>query len=758
MKNHTILIPVIMIFVFLSLAACTGSLDSSDSLAAPGIGIDRCYACHMDTGYSFYNPSFALTNQQIYAVWASSGHGNLETHYSYTFGITTFGFPDLDNYMEESCVPCHDPNMDSQYVSVLAADGAPGGSITPRPVVGCEACHGSGDGHMNASFPVPYPVPDYERCGQCHNSDFDHNLYHPEADNLLEDYIESKHIRSLAPFSNLPIAPLCAACHSDEGARIYVDMDWAAVPAGDPPISDAHPVQCRTCHDAHDPGRLQARSVGIGSEEFRLCNRCHLLDDGAGNPGVHYHEGWGDEYLITDTHIAAAGSFPGGSFRGANQNAISGYAVSPDNERVCRNCHNVHSGDLTINKQWVMSAHADTSAPGAWAHYNWTERSGEVRSDGSSASNREACQRCHTTTGYIAFADAGAPSDTSYYPDLLPFDPDYKPEMLYCYGCHEDNAGGLRDPGPYTARYDVISGGNVLGTGSFAYTDLAGSNVCMPCHTARISGEAIGNINNPSVSFSNISFLDGHYLSAGATLFMAAGYEFAYTSANVYANYSFYAHDGIGIDEVTEVSVNGPCVGCHLTSNESHGFMPVDHSPGGEITEITSDICNECHTGQYALSPEELEEQKEGFHAAMDALEHALADNGLFFKPNYPYFFNTSGGFPAPQYWQYNWLTSGDTNTNGSQTGKNNMGAAFNFSLLHHEPGAWAHNRLYGKLLIFDSINWLEAASAVANSSVYTLPVPDSTIDLSAFPSAARYIQGDDDTANDSSVNRPGIY
>jgi len=65
---------------------------------------------------------------------------------------------------------------------------------------------------------------------------------------------------------------------------------------------------------------------------------------------------------------------------------------------------------------------------------------------------------------------------------------------------------------------------------------------------------------------------------------------------------------------------------------------------------------------------------------------------------------------------------------------------------LEHGPGSYAHNRLYVKLLIFDSIDWLD------NN------VPDGTVDLSVFPEAAWYLQGDSTTDNDSAVSRPGIY
>ena len=41
-------------------------------------------------------------------------------------------------------------------------------------------------------------------------------------------------------------------------------------------------------------------------------------------------------------------------------------------------------------------------------------------------------------------------------------------------------------------------------------------------------------------------------------------------------------------------------------------------------------------------------------------------------------------------------------------TGKNNMGAAFNYNLLIHDRGGVAHNRYYTRRLIYDAIDWLD--------------------------------------------------
>jgi hypothetical protein len=44
------------------------------------------------------------------------------------------------------------------------------------------------------------------------------------------------------------------------------------------------------------------------------------------------------------------------------------------------------------------------------------------------------------------------------------------------------------------------------------------------------------------------------------------------------------------------------------------------------------------------------------------------------------------------------------------------MGAAFNFNLLVHDPGAFVHNRMYVKRLIYDSIDWVD--DGIMNYSV----------------------------------------
>jgi len=55
------------------------------------------------------------------------------------------------------------------------------------------------------------------------------------------------------------------------------------------------------------------------------------------------------------------------------------------------------------------------------------------------------------------------------------------------------------------------------------------------------------------------------------------------------------------------------------------------------------------------------------------------------------------------------------------------MGAAFNYNLLKHDPGAFAHNSNYVKRLIYDSIDWLDDNQLNHSAGVTLNALPDST-------------------------------
>lgn len=721
--RSTVVLPAVVLAMAL-LGACgnsgkkTTSPATAQNLAsATAVGLNACTTCHT-----------AVT-----ADWLASRHANLDP-----VGLDSPGNPTLDQ-ISGCSVNCHDPGGDSGRL-VAGYTGN-----VRRPVVGCEACHGPGNLHAQGGGTGP--------------------------------------------------------------------IGFAATDAG-------------------AIGSTQA------SAQFRTCTRCHELLDTAGTgPATATHDAGGSDprvvaagisankNSITDTHFAKPSDWT--STDGINTHhspsdfiAISGYAMDFADEKVCSNCHNPHK-NATINREWAQSAHADrqgakedpsTSAPlgsgffsSAWAHYNWScDGTSTTACGGTAASpgDRRPCQRCHTTTGFIAYADAISAGDAGRVTAirtgqvaLVPYTASFKPEMLKCNGCHTDNRGTLRNPGPVTANYDFVSGGITYGQSSHTYPDIKGSNLCMACHTGRENGDSIKSavLSGPTLTtFGNVSFINSHYLTAGGTIFRVTGYTF---TGRDYANVDFYKHDKIGSPDAPDTGSNGPCIGCHLSrpnGNGNHIFLPVSRVRSGEtvtITGIASEVCFQCHGPNDVLMLDLVREQRELFNEALEAQKDQLEKRGYFFTDANPYFYALrsnaglasvttgstivtlqGGTFPTtikgavstpvndrfrvdsdglyyavksrdsdtqitlqspfagaptpPGGAAYtiigdavkNWLTTSgqapfalpDSDATGATSGKNNMGAAFNFNLFKHDPGAYAHNRYYVKRLLYDSIDWLD--------------------------------------------------
>ena len=712
------LVLVLAVLLAATIWGCSSNRDSAsvsttdDTLEnAATLGVGNCLTCHL--------PGVATT-------WLMGVHGN----------------PDLSPVAitDPDCLVCHDQLGDGGQLSA-----ATGGAEENRSLVSCESCHGGGQFHSGVG-PLPYVKPDSARCGQCHNASFPHG-FAPEGAGIVEDFEASPHTRSLndhvfAEEGSTDVRARCSKCHSDEGAKLYLDVDGdydflsATLPNTVAPVSDANAISCRTCHSPHDEkSLLESETTGtlgvvLRSSEFNTCTNCHQLLDDAGDKIIAYHDPAANSHgalgeIITDTHFAEPGNFDGAA-RGVNQNDIAGYAMDFADERACRNCHNPHNADTTLNEQWAESGHANKAAEAAWAHYNWTEVSGAVRNDGSATSDRTSCQRCHTTRGLIkVLTETGG--DTTAYVPFMDYDPSYKPEMLHCNGCHSNNLGGLRAVGPITADYTDAP---------TLYPDALGSNICLACHTGRESGETV---KASTADFSDAGFINSHYLTAGGTVFARTGYEYDVDgdpATDDYANVPFFAHDMIGTPGEPGTGDKGPCIGCHLSSPESHLFLPVTVDEGtGLIGEITSTVCAECHAGQFELTPAELNEEKEHYLESLEVLAAQLGAAGHPFLGGYPYF------------------AAGDWTNGGTVDGMDLMGAAFNFNLLEHDPGGYAHNRFYAKRLIYDSIDYIDNIlfDESVGAAIDAL-VTSGDLDAGVAEVAKAYLDGDSGTAG---VQRP---
>lgn len=557
------------------------------------------------------------------------------------------------------------------------------------------------------------------QCRTCHNP---HN-----AGGLLFEDVESRgNVIATAEYAT------CTSCHMSDKAAVVasedVDEDGNLLPDFDQTELMYHEtVYYRVLTDTHydDPETTDTiEGYVVDPLSDRACRDCHNIhtveeiraDDDSRNFSNTINDQWSKSAhggFIGEIKLAVA------EFYG---DALDDVPPGLDKNRTIEQM-------IAIKEAGVTDEEA-----AAWSHYDW-DATTEFDVDDGIVNDRASCQMCHTATGAKNFLSDPENYDplNNDFSHLDGWDLDGGPngetvssgqnELLYCWGCHSDNAGGLRNPGAIPRPY-AVGGTQVV------IPDIGNSNICVNCHGARGNMEEYELAEDPATDMSALApgfgpgtknVTEAHYLVAAATLFSEdtrIGYEYA---GQDYSNVGFFGHDGIGLNEDDPESGAGPCVRCHMEVDEdSHLFKVVDKDADGVITAIrTQATCNECHADPFVMDAEILEEEAEGYHEALDILEVALADNGVIFTAGYPYFSADS------------WVNEGI------------FGAAHNFNYLHHEPGGYAHNRFYVKRLIFDSVDWLD--NGVLDDTI--------TIDAVTYPEAAVWFGADEVTGD---ATRPG--
>jgi hypothetical protein len=534
------------------------------------------------------------------------------------------------------------------------------------------------------------------------------------------------------------------------------------------------------------------------NDQFNLCTSCHTLKSYDGNKVLasgnivtyntftvatdkvgHHETSW--YRVIATTHLNNSDNPTAGGISGyvirIPKTAEDAYeSTTNPNAKPCFDCHGHEAKTMTaysnpavttgsraydpanetIWTEWAKSGHAgqllkvkeaavgtssgasavdtamtttvnDTTAA-AWNHYDW------------SATNRQDCQRCHTATGASNYLSSPATYDKTKndFQHLAGWTASSRSskqrELLYCWGCHANvsgDKGGLRNPGVITAEYNFNGAPAV-------FPDTDSSNVCIACHSGRVSGETVSTVatgNTTSVSFQN-----SHYMAAAGLMYNKIGFT-AFVDPTTPIGTTTYGTSLTSCDDTTatgcissthrkfgstaivgdhgitsadtQFTSGGPCVVCHLTKigDKRHHTLEIDAS-------AINNVCLKCHDEEAGTPLDEtnfetvfLDEQSTVFQNALNVALSVLSTKYhiTYNSASYPYFYDADAGGVAVINWTRPIALPGPGGTALSDADAVKlMGAAFNINLLKREPAAFAHARTYTRRLIYDAIDFLD--------------------------------------------------
>ena len=487
----------------------------------------------------------------------------------------------------------------------------------------------------------------------------------------------------------------CGQCHSTAIDSVAGTQIYSAYLASKHFTNNGSVVGCQDCHG----GGSQHNGIGPlpypDPDAAGKCFECHE------SQFLGENERGGVPTAAQTAHfynITGAGTHPA-------------MYVTKNYEKSCTSCHDPHKADQGITQEhtdWANSGHGDVNGL-AWANRNFK--------------TSVSCIRCHTTTGYIDYVTSGFTAPTVSWATAG----DNGREVATCEVCHTDYnfKNRVREVGAFTAPYKM----NFKTTG-FTYPDVGASNICIPCHSGRESGESVRSIAN----FTNASFSNPHYLDAAGVFFGVGGFHYYSSHAKYNNGYNTggqdtattraatWNHGRVGINDFNGSGNDGQCVGCHLGNGgtfanaDSHTFSPINvaHSTGATG-------CYGCHDEDGEIEAL-IEEEKEIFDRAMSFFEYNLGLRGMFYDgAHHPYWVKTAGADASVSANQLKNWTYAATIPVGPENGSgaNNMGAAFNFKILNAEKGSHVHNRAYTRWLIFDSVQYLQqGAVTYSNRSI----------------------------------------
>jgi hypothetical protein len=295
---------------------------------------------------------------------------------------------------------------------------------------------------------------------------------------------------------------------------------------------------------------------------------------------------------------------------------------------------------------------------------------------------------------------------------------------LDCATCH-DNVGRAQEEGE--SPWKLVTVGSVeLPNGlevpnddlpegvSIADAEPNANLLCAVCHQGRNSGAAVDSaIARAQASDSKLArFVNVHYRAAFATALGSAsgvGYEYAgkdYVGPMVWPSlHSSY----------------DTCVECHDPANTNHSFDVADNLNNctachGELASPEDIVAIDDHKvdvdgdgkdpGKTGDDFETLHDELEGLSDQVLIAMYALAPVGkkICYGDGYPYFFvATSAGAALDGKCDAGDSSSYQFDVSNADEQKL-LRAAYNYQLIHTEPGIWAHNFDYAWQLLYDTL------------------------------------------------------
>lgn len=519
-----------------------------------------------------------------------------------------------------------------------------------------------------------------------------------------------------------------------------------------------------SCAQCHSIGAQAVNPIKNPDRDTAVCLNCHTktsgfqpvttFDDITINPAIAHFTN-----LTTGTITRVSQSLYYTNYTSSYRitSAAGGTAVWVSEKYVptpgdttkygCRACHNPHdnSSKLDFLKAWSRSGHGDTNSGSRTSRY--------FKSSGSSlpasVTMGSICVRCHTTTGFINYVKSDF-VDVKALASSAPAD--HTKELTNCNVCHDNGSGTsygyqlrnvlaanpARTGVPAYYNYSAGRGGNTIKipstnvSVSITYPNASSSNMCIVCHMGREVGQSIKLAYLQGLNFTNTARISAHDFAAGANLYQESGFEF-YTSAAKYPQTAFL-HNQAGMGNFSGTGNKGPCISCHMSraqsangnkSPDSHSFMPVVKQLNGNglIEKISSTACIRCHTSTASAQTMDVNRfntVRQGYVAAMAYLRGVILariDRATISSANSKTKSISYGTTSAPPNWLKTCVPTAtsmihDQLQPGSGTtligkGAYTMGAAFNYEMLYADFGAFVHNPMYVKRLIFDSIDWL---------------------------------------------------